>query len=51
MDISRIGMGAVKSAPRTISGKDYANANLENFISFLDKIHQVNLVDFQSFKG
>ena len=49
MGIPMTGLGAVESAPKTIGNKDYANANLGNFVSFLDKIHQVNLVDFQSF--
>ena len=44
-------MGAVQSAPNTIGGKDYANTNLGNFVSFLDKIHQVTLVDVWSFEG
>ena len=51
MEITTTGMGAVESAPKTIGSKDYANANLENFVSFLDKIHQVNLVDVRNFKG
>ena len=34
-----------------IGGKDYANSNLGNFVSFLDKIHQVTLVDVRSFEG
>ena len=45
------GTGAVESAPMTIGGKDYANANLGDFVSFLDKIHQVNLDDVQNFEG
>ena len=51
MDIPTTGTGAVESAPKTISGKDYANANLGNFVSFLDKIHQFTPVDVQSFEG
>ena len=51
MDIPTTGMGAVESAPKTIGGKDYANANLGNFFSFMDKIHQCTLVNVQSFKG
>ena len=50
MDIPTTGTGMVESAPKTIGGKDYANTNLGNFASFLDKIHQVNLVDVRSFK-
>ena len=49
MDIPTTGMGEVESAPKTIGGKDYANANLGTFVSFLDKIHQVTLVDVRSF--
>ena len=49
MDIPTTGTGAVESAPKTIGGKDYANANLGNFVIFLDKIHQVNLVDVRNF--
>ena len=45
------GTGAVESSPKTIGGKDYANANLGNFVSFLDKIHQVTLVNVRSFEG
>ena len=44
-------MGAVESAPKTVGGKDYANANLGNFVSFLDNIHQVTLVNVRSFEG
>ena len=51
MDIQTTGTGAVESAPKTIGGKDYANANLRDFVSFLDKIHQVNLDDVRNFKG
>ena len=51
MDIPTTGTGEVESAPKTIGGKDYANANLGNFVSFLDKIHQVTLVDVRSFEG
>ena len=51
MDTPTTGTGAVESAPKTIGGKDYANANLGKFVSFLDKIHQVNLVDVWSFEG
>ena len=51
MDIPTTGTGAVESAPKTIGGKDYANANLGNFVSFLDKIHQVNLDDVRNFNG
>ena len=51
MDIVTIGTGTVESTPKTISDKDYANANLGNFVSFLDKIHQFNLVDVQKFEG
>ena len=50
-DIPTTGTGAVESAPKTIGNKDYSNANLENFVSFLDKTHQVNLVNVWSFKG
>ena len=45
MEIPTKGTGAVESAPKTIGGKDYTNTNLGNFMSFLDKIHQVNLDD------
>ena len=38
MEIPTTWTGTVKSAPKTIGGKDYANANLGNFMSFLDKI-------------
>ena len=51
MEILTIGTGAVESAPKTIGRKDYANSNLGNFVSFLDKIHQVNLENIQNFKG
>ena len=51
MDIPTTGTGAVESAPKTIGGKDYANAKLGKFVSFLDKIHQVNLVNVWSFEG
>ena len=50
MYIPTTGTGAVVPAPKNIGGKDYENANLGNFVSFLDKIHQVNLVDVRSFK-
>ena len=49
MDTPTTGTGAVESTPKTIGGKDYANSNLGNFISLLDKIHQVNLVDVRNF--
>ena len=51
MGILTTGKGAVESAPKTIGGKDYVNAKLGNFVSFLDKIHQVTLVDVRSFEG
>ena len=51
MDIPTTGTVEVESAPKTIGGKDYANANLGNFVSFLDKIQQVNLVDVRNFEG
>ena len=51
MDIQTTGMGDVEFTPNTIGGKDYANANLENFVSFLDKIYQVNLDDVRNFEG
>ena len=51
MDIPTTGTGAVESAPKTIGGKDYTNANLGNFVIFLDKIHQVNLDDVRNFEG
>ena len=51
MGIPTTGTGAVESTPKTIGGKDYANVNLGNFVSFLDNIHQVNLVDVRNFKG
>ena len=51
IDIPTTGTGAVESAPKTIGGKEYANTNLWNFVSFLEKIHQVNLVDVRSFEG
>ena len=44
-------MGAVESSPKTIGGEDYTNANLGNFVSFLDRIHQVNLVNVRNFEG
>ena len=44
-------MGAVEYALKTIGGKDYASANLGNFVSFLDKIHQVTLVNVPRFEG
>ena len=51
MDIPTTGTGTVESAPKTIDGKDYANANMGNFVRFLEKIHQVNLVNVRSFEG
>ena len=48
--IPTTGTGAVESVPKIIGGKDYANANLGNFVSFLYNIHQVTLVDVWSFK-
>ena len=51
MGIPTTGAGAVGSAPKTIGGKDYTNANLGNFVIFLDKIHQVNPGDVRNFKG
>ena len=51
MDIPTTGTVALESAPKTIGSKDYANANLGNFVSFLDKIQQVNLVDVRNFEG
>ena len=51
MYIPTTGTRAVESAPKTIGGKDYANSNLGNFVSFLDKIHQVNLDDVRNFEG
>ena len=51
MDIPTTGTVEVESAPKTIGGKDYAKTNLGNFVSFLDKIHQVNLVDVRNFEG
>ena len=51
MDIPTTGTGAVESAPKTIGGKDYENSNLGNFVSLPGKIHQVTLVDVQSFEG
>ena len=51
MDIPTTGTVAVESAPKTFGGKDYANANLGNFVSFLDKIRQVNLDDVRNFEG
>ena len=51
MGILMTGTGSVESAPKTIGGKDYGKSNLGNFVSFLDKIHQVNLVDVRSFEG
>ena len=50
MEIPTTGMGAVESAPKTIGVKYYVNANLGNFVSFLDKIHQVNLDDVRNFE-
>ena len=41
MDIPTTGTGAVQSDSKMIGGKDYANSNLGNSVSFLDKIHQV----------
>ena len=51
MEIPTTGTGAVESTPKTIGGKDYANANLGNFINSLYRIHQVNLFDFRNFEG
>ena len=51
VDIPTRGTGAVESAPKTIGGKDYANSNLGNFVSFLDKIHQVNMFNIRNFEG
>ena len=51
MDIPKTGTGAVESTPKTIGGKDYANYNLGNFVSFPDKTHQVTMVDVWSFEG
>ena len=51
MDIQTTGTGDVESVPNTIGDKDYANTNLGNFVSFLDKIHQVNMVNVRNFKG
>ena len=51
MGIPMTGLGAVESAPKTIGNKDYANANLGNFVRFLDKIRQVNLVNVWIFEG
>ena len=45
MEIPTTGTGAVESNLKSIGGKDYANANLGYFVSFLDKIHQVTLED------
>ena len=50
MDIPTTRTGYVEFTPKTIGGKDYADANLGNFMSFLDKIHQANLVDVQNFE-
>ena len=43
--------GALESASQTIGLKVYANANLGNFVIFLDKIHQVNLDDVKNSEG
>ena len=51
MEIPTTGTGVVESAPKTIGGKDYANANLGNFVIFFDKIHQVNPDDLRNFGG
>ena len=51
INIPKTGTVEVESAPKTIGGKYYAKANLGNFVSFLDKIQQVNLVDVRNFKG
>ena len=51
MDIPTTGTGAVESTPKTIDRKDYVKANLGNFVSFLDKIHQINLDDVRNFEG
>ena len=48
-EIPTTGTRALESASKTIGGKDYANVNLGNFVSFLDKIHQVNLDDVRNF--
>ena len=51
MEIPTTGTGAVESAPKTIVGKDYMKDILGDFVSFLHKIHQVNLDDVQKFEG
>ena len=51
MEIPTTGTGAVESSPKTIGVNDYANANLGDFVSFLDNFHQVNLDDVQNFEG
>ena len=51
MEIPTTGTGAVKTNPKSIGGKDYANANFGDFVSFLDKIHQVTLEDVQKYEG
>ena len=51
MEIPTTGTGAVESTPKTIGGKDYLNANLGDFVSFLNKIHQFNLDNVQNFEG
>ena len=51
MVIATTGTGEVESAPKIIGGKDCVNANLGNFVRFVDKIHQVTLVDIRSFEG
>ena len=51
MEIPMTGTGAVESSPKTIVENNYTNANLGNFVSFLDKIHHVNLDDVRNFKG
>ena len=51
MDIPTTGTGAVELASKAIGRKDYAKANLGNFMSFLDKIHQVNMDNVRNFEG
>ena len=46
-----LGADSTSPDPKAIDGKDYGNANLGNFVSVLDKIHQVTLVDVRSFEG
>ena len=43
MDIPTAGTGAVESASKTIVGKEYANANLGSFVSFLDNYQRLHL--------